>query len=149
MSKAANNIISKSSPLDILLPYQRRWSDDKARFKYALQARQTGKDFASAAEGICDCYWQEVNKDKTIWLIAAPSERQSLESLDKWKDWARAFKLEIAAAEIERENPRNSESLISRSTIVFPNGSRVIAVPGRPDTVRGFSANVLLMLAPV
>ena len=29
-------------------------------------------------------------------------------------------------------------------TIVFPGGSRVIAVPGRPETVRGYSANVLL-----
>jgi phage FluMu gp28-like protein len=28
--------------------------------------------------------------------------------------------------------------------ITFPGGSRVIAVPGKPDTVRGYSANVLL-----
>jgi phage FluMu gp28-like protein len=34
--------------------------------------------------------------------------------------------------------------LLKSVTIVFPRGSRVIAVPGRPDTVRGYSANVLL-----
>jgi phage FluMu gp28-like protein len=36
------------------------------------------------------------------------------------------------------------ESLLKSATITFPHGSRVIAVPGKPDTVRGFSANVLI-----
>jgi phage FluMu gp28-like protein len=66
-----------------------------------------------------------------------------LESFEKWKEWAEAYKLAIEDINEERENPRNSESLIKSATITFPKGSRVIAVPGRPDTVRGFSANVL------
>ncbi len=137
-----SNILVKSSPIDLLLPYQRRLADDDARFKYALQARQTGKDFTSGAEGIRDCMNHERRKDKVNWLIAAPSERQSMESLDKWKEWTSAFKLAVADMQEVREG--NSESLLKSSTIVFPNGSRVIAVPGKPDTVRGFSANLLL-----
>lgn len=143
MSKSPN-ILVKKSPLDLLLPYQRRLADDDARFKYALQARQTGKDFTSGAEGIRDCFLHERRKEKVNWLIAAPSERQSIESLDKWKEWTEAFRLSIADIEEERTDAKNSESLVKSSTIVFPNGSRVMAVPGKPDTVRGFSANILL-----
>jgi len=133
----------KKSPIDLLLPYQRKLADDPARFKFALQARQTGKDFTSGAEGIRDCFLHEKEKKKIDWLIAAPSERQSLESLVKWKDWVEAFKLEIADS-FEERTTKSGESLLKSSTIVFPNGSRVIAVPGHPDTVRGFCANVLL-----
>lgn len=144
LDSTMKNIIVKKSPLDLLLPYQRKLADDEARFKYALQARQTGKDFTSGAEGVRDCFEHERKKEKTDWLIAAPSERQSLESLGKWKEWMEVFNLAIADAIEERMDEKNSESLIKSSTIVFPNGSRVMAVPGKPDTVRGFSANVLL-----
>jgi phage FluMu gp28-like protein len=129
-------------PLDILLPYQRDWATDGSRWKLGLMARQTGKDFGSGAEGAADCWRHELGREKTTWLIAAPSERQSLESLEKWKEWAEAFKLSIAHATEERTG--GSESLLKSASIVFPNGSRVIAVPGKPDTVRGFSANLLL-----
>jgi phage FluMu gp28-like protein len=134
-----------SSPLDLLLSYQRNWKDDDSRFKIGLQARQTGKDFTMAAEGITSIYEKEVQGLKDAgWLLGAPSERQSLESLEKWKEWTQAYKLAIADMIDEREDPRNSESLLKSSTIVFPNGSRVIAVPGKPGTVRGFSMNVAL-----
>lgn len=139
----AFDIHTPVSPRDLLLPYQRTWADDDWRFKVGLQARQTGKDFSSGEEGIRDCFKAELNKDKTGWMIAAPSERQSLESLEKWKEWTEAYKLTIADVIDEREDPRNSESLIKSSTIIFPHGSRVMAVPGKPDTVRGFSMNTL------
>ncbi len=35
------------SPRKLLWPYQRRWVDDTSRFKFALMARQTGKDFCA------------------------------------------------------------------------------------------------------
>jgi phage FluMu gp28-like protein len=141
--KSHLNIHTPLSPRDLLLPYQRAWSDDEARFKIGLQARQTGKDFASGEEGIRDCYRAELENNKTTWLIAAPSERQSMESLSKWKEWTEAYQLAIADVTEEREGNK-SEALLKSATITFPNGSRVIAVPGKPDTVRGFSANLLL-----
>jgi phage FluMu gp28-like protein len=131
-----------SSPRDILFPYQRRWADDASRWKFGLMSRQTGKDFCSAEEGIRDCFMHERNGGKTDWLIAAPSERQSIESLAKWKEWTKAYNLAIA--DIREERQGGSNTLLKSITILFPKGSRVIAVPGRPDTVRGYSANVLL-----
>jgi phage FluMu gp28-like protein len=105
-------------------------------------SRQVGKDFASGYEGIRDINRAERAGEKHDWLIAAPSERQSLESLQKWKDWALAFKASLAGYQEERES--GAQSLLKSATITFPGGSRVIAVPGKPETVRGYSANVLL-----
>jgi phage FluMu gp28-like protein len=129
-------------PNSKLLPYQRRWAEDGSRWKFGLMSRQAGKDFASGNEGIRDILRAEKKGEKRDWLIAAPSERQSMESLGKWKDWAQAFKVSLKGYEEVREG--GGESLLTSATITFPKGSRVIAVPGKPETVRGYSANVLL-----
>lgn len=136
------NIHSVTSPLDLLFGYQRDWVDDASRFKIGLMSRQVGKDFSAGGEGIRDIGWREANGDMTAWMIAAPSERQSLLSLEKWKDWAEAFKLAIDDIDEVREGGR--ETLLKSTTITFPNGSKVVAVPGKPDTVRGDSTNVLM-----
>jgi len=131
-----------AAPGAILFPYQVDWVEDASRWKFGLMARQVGKDFSAGFEGIKECVEADLARKKVTWLIAAPSERQSLESLQKWKDWAEAFKVTIENEEVLRD--RGGESLLKSVTITFPHGSRVIAVPGKPETVRGFSANVLL-----
>jgi hypothetical protein len=129
-------------PLEELLPYQQLWVDDASRWKFGLMARQVGKDFSCAFEGVRECRRAQLERKKIDWLIAAPSERHSLESLQKWRDWAEAFELNLTDYVEEREG--GPDSLLKSATLVFRGGSRVIAVPGKPDTVRGFSANVLL-----
>ena len=116
--------------------------DDHARWKFGLMARQVGKDFASGFEGVVDCALAKAAHRKIDWLIAAPIERQSLEALEKWKEWAQILKISIADHQETRES--GGESLLNAASITFPRGSRVIAVPGKPETVRGFSANVLM-----
>ena len=126
-----------ATPRDFLLPYQRKWVEDKSRFKIGIWSRQTGKDFSSGDEGVEDC----IANPKTTWLIGAPSERQALESLEKWKEWAEAYKFAIGNYTEDRDS---AEALINSATIEWQNGSRAIAVPGKPSTVRGYSANILL-----
>lgn len=125
-------------PRSLLLEYQFGWREDKSRFKCGLMSRQTGKDFSSESEAAEDCH----ARPKTEWMIAAPSERQALDSLDQGKVWAEAFDLKIADYQEQREG--GSETLLKSAEIIFANGSRMRAVPGKPDTVRGRSANLLL-----
>ena len=127
-----------TTPLDLLLPYQAQWVADESRFKAGIWSRQSGKDFSTAAEAVRDA----MIRPKTTWMIAAPSERQAMESLSKCKEWAEAFSVALAAEEIERQDGPNT--LLKSGSITFDNGSRILAVPGRPDTVRGFSANLVL-----
>lgn len=129
------------TPYDLAFPHQRRWAEDRSRFKIGCMSRQVGKDWSASLDGILDICEHEIRKEPTDWLIGAPSERQSLESLDKWKRMAEAYQLVISDYREDRDGP---QALMRSASITFPNGSRVIAVPGKPDTVRGFSANVLL-----
>jgi phage FluMu gp28-like protein len=123
----------------MLLEYQYAYWSDPARFKIGLWSRQTGKDFTSEGEAVADCF----ARPKTEWMVAAPSERQALDSLDKAKEWAEGFDLIIADYQ-ERREGASSQTLLKSAEVIFSNGSRIRAVPGKPDTVRGRSANVLL-----
>ena len=93
-----------ATPLDILLPYQRDWVDDEARFKVGLWARQTGKSFSTAAESVRDCQLR-----KTTWVTLSAGERQALEWLRKATEWAEAYS--VATAGIV-EDRNSSEALL-------------------------------------
>ena len=76
-------------------------------------------------------------------MVGAPSERQALDSLDQAKLWADAWELYVEDFKVEREGA-TSQHLLKSAEIIFSNKARIRAVPGKPDTVRGRSANVLL-----
>lgn len=123
------------NPLEKLLPYQRAWYEDSSRFLAGVWSRQTGKSFATAAIVAASM----IAGANTMWMIAAPSERQSHEALEKVKQWLSAFAVSYAE-ELEALDGMESKA----GAVRLSNGSRCIAVPGKPDTVRGMSANVWL-----
>jgi phage FluMu gp28-like protein len=129
------NPYPKNDPRSLYLEYQFVNAHDRSRFKASLQSRQSGKDFVLQGEAVEDCYLRP-----TKWMFAAPSERQSLGSLEQGKIWAEAFELMIEDFKIEREG--GSQTLLKSAEITFSNGSKMFAVPGRPDTVRGESVNI-------
>jgi phage FluMu gp28-like protein len=124
------------SPLDILLPYQREWTDDASRFKIGVWARQTGKSFSTAGESVTDCLTR-----KTTWVTLSAGERQALEWMLKAREWAEAYKI---ALEDYQELREGAEALLKSAEITWPNGSRLIAIPANPSTARGYSANLTL-----
>ena len=67
-------------------------------------------------------------------LVVSPSERQSREFLRKAKTFARRLRLPI------KKDGDNDVSL------EFPNASRIVGIPGKEETVRGFSALSLLLI---
>jgi phage FluMu gp28-like protein len=133
------NPFPETNPKSQLLQYGFEYWHDPSRFKALNASRQSGKDFNSEGEAAEDCH----RHAKHMWMIAAPSERQSLDSQDQQKLWAEAFGLVIADENIQREGI-HGETLLKSSEIIYSNGSKSVAVPGRPDTVRGKSANVIL-----
>jgi len=139
--------------------YQRRWLNDASRFKIGLWSRQTGKDFCAAAEAVFDCHLNP----GTTWVVLAAGERQALESIAKAKDWARALDLIVAdytenfdagntlpkVVAPSRRGKKNMggrtpTTMLNSAEIKFANNSRFIALPAKPETVRGYSANLIL-----
>ena len=125
-----------TSPVQLLKSFQSRVYRDDSRFIAWIAGRQIGKSFTGAMRAVAKC---DLNP-KHDFLIASPSERQSLEAVEKCRAHVEAFNTAKIAEEIvERDAPG---ALMKSSTIIFENGSRIIAVPGKPDTVRGFSADI-------
>src|SRR3989338_6003047 len=117
-----------------LYPYQRRWVEDESRFKIACKARQVGFTFAAA--------WRVVDRrldipGTTLWLSA--SERQALEAMEH----VRRFAKELGVVGIHEEDFIEG-TLLKQHAVRFPNGSRIVALPANPDTVRGFAGDVVL-----
>lgn len=127
----------KISPLSMLLPYQSRWVQDKARFKIGVWSRQTGKSLSTACESVDDC----IRRAGTTWVCMSAGERQALEWLDKAKEWTEMHQVALEGREEAREN---AEALLKAAEIRFANRSRIIAIPANPSTARGYSCNVVL-----
>jgi Terminase large subunit, T4likevirus-type, N-terminal len=91
--------------------------------------RQWGKSTVAAAKAVHRLY----TRKGCLVLVASPTERQSAELVRKVAEML--AKLGIRA----RGDGDNAISL------VLPNGSRIVGLPGRDGTIRGFS-NVSLLL---
>ena len=121
---------------ELLLPYQRAFVEDAARFKIGLWSRQTGKSFATACEAVLHCLLHP----GTLWVVLSAGERQAIEWMRKARQWAEALRLAVEAYDELREG----QALMTRAEITFANKSRILAIPANPDTARGYSANLVL-----
>lgn len=129
--------ISGDEPIIPLYGYQKRWVSDKSRLKIGLWSRQSGKSFSTSLEAVIDCF-----EKKTDWVFLSAGERQS-------KELIRKAKMHVEAMNIAFEDANNdflgeNGTVYKQLEIIFPNGSRILALPANPDTARGHSANVVL-----
>src|SRR5688572_30564615 len=134
------NITPDTIDLLHLLPYQANFAANNSRFKIGLWARQTGKDHTATAEAVLDCF----HNPGTTWIIVAASERQALESLNKAREWAAILQFGIADYHQAPPNIPYSVARSASTEIKWSNGSRLIALPANPSTIRGYSANLIL-----
>ena len=120
----------------MLLPYQKRWVQDKSRFKIWLAARQIGKSFASTLEAVDDSL-----ERKTLWIHLSSGQRQSLELAEKVKLHLDAYRI---AAEALEDYFFEGEERYTQLEYRLPNGSRHLFLPANPATARGYSGNLNL-----
>ncbi|WP_299427132.1 terminase family protein [uncultured Meiothermus sp.] len=120
----------------MLLPYQKRWVEDRSRFKIWLAARQIGKSFAATLETVDDSVQR-----KTLWIHLASGQRQTLELAEKVKLHLDAY--QIAAKALE-DTFFDGEQRVTQFEYRLPNGSRHLFLPANPATARGYSGNLNL-----
>jgi hypothetical protein len=92
--------------------------------------RQWGKSTIVALKAV----HRSLFRPESMILVVSPSERQSREFLRKAKRFVSRLKIPI------RGDGDNQVSL------QLPNGSRLVGIPGKEETVRGFSAVSLLLI---
>jgi phage FluMu gp28-like protein len=125
--------------IDLLLGFQRKAASTVARFLILLWSRQTGKGYTTsfvASRGA------EI-EPRSNWLIVAPTERQSLETLDKCKNWIKAAHLSVSETE-EEFDALEKGAKIKAKVIVLSNGSKIYALPGKPASLRGFTGYLVI-----
>ena len=93
-------------------------------------SRQWGKSTITAAKAVHQAY----TKPESLVVVLSPSARQSGEFLRKAGSFLR--KLNI--------RPRGDGD--NEISLLFPNGSRIVGLPGMESTVRGFSAVSLMLI---
>lgn len=125
----------------LFFPYQQKWISNDSRFKVGMFARQTGKTFGTTFELARDCQLADIDGRRTRWVILSRGERQAKEAIEEGvKRHCQAMGAIIKSSEVEWRG----EAIYRAMEVVFPNGSRITALPANPDTARGFSANVFL-----
>lgn len=114
----------------MLLPYQRRWIEDRASVKVWTASRQIGKSFSLSLEAVMEAY-----AGRSDNLILSSSERQAQEVMAKVRKHLRYLSARSGLLRPLKE---------TREEITLSTGSRIISLPANPSTVRGFSGNVYL-----
>ncbi len=127
-----------------LLPYQQKCFLDQSRFIVIMWARGCRKTFTLTLKIVDDCFVQEAMGNRTTWVILSRGERQAKEALEEVKRHCRAYRM--AASEIAESVfvSEDGQRRYKQFEVIFPLGSRIIALPANPDTARGYTANVLL-----
>jgi hypothetical protein len=92
--------------------------------------RQWGKSTLTAVKAVHNAMYAE----GSVTLVVSPSQRQSGEFVRKASQFVRRLGLRV------RGDGDNAISLL------FPNGSRIVGLPGTEATIRGFSAVSLLLI---
>ena len=93
-------------------------------------SRQWGKSTVTAVKALHRAWCEP----RSLVLVASPSGRQSGEFLRKVSSFVRAL----------RVRPRGDGD--NEISLLLPNGSRIVGLPGRESTVRGFSNPSLLLI---
>jgi hypothetical protein len=93
-------------------------------------ARQCGKSTVTAVMAVERAYTEA----ESLTLVVSPSARQSGEFLRKAARFARKLG-------VSRKGDGDNEM-----SMLFPNGSRIVGLPGNEGTIRGFSAVNLLLV---
>jgi hypothetical protein len=93
-------------------------------------SRQWGKSTVTGVKALHMAMFRE----KTLVVVVSPSLRQSQEFVKKTEDllWRLQMK------------PRRDGG--NRASLVFPNGSRIVGLPGTEGTIRGYSAASLVVV---
>ncbi len=112
-------------------PWQRGVLNADARQSILLCSRQSGKSTVAAALAV----HQAAYTPGSLVLLLSPSLRQSQELYRKVRD---------VHAALSADAPQPAEESALR--LELANGSRIISLPGKEATVRGFSGVALLIV---
>ncbi len=132
----------QTEPLEIFLPYQKKWLEDKSDLKIIEKNRRCGISWTDSADSVLDAapahgwsntYYMSFNKDNC---------RQYIEDAGEW-----AKKLGYAVSGVEEvEEPLldDPDKSITTYRITFSSGAEIMGLPGVSRSLRSKQGNVVI-----
>ncbi|MDE5898009.1 MAG: hypothetical protein K2H09_01910 [Treponemataceae bacterium] len=132
---------ASGDPLELFLPYQKEWLEDRSGLKVIEKSRRCGISWTDAIDSVLDAapthgwsntYYMSFNKDNC---------RQYIEDAGEW-----ARKLGYAASDIIEEEALldDPDKSITTYRIVFASGAEITGLPGVPRSLRSKQGNVVI-----
>lgn len=128
-------------PNDVLLPYQKRWIEDKSIVKIAEKSRRTGLTWAEAADDVLTAASAKSAGGRNCFYVGSTKE-MAREFIDACAMWAKVFN--EAASEIREEIMTDEDKDILTFVIYFASGFKVQALSSNPRNLRGLQGNVTI-----
>ena len=120
-----------TSLLDLAFPYQRKVILDKSKVKVLNFSRQIGKSWTAAYLATQKC----LMKDNALVVYLSTGQRAADEALKTCRKFGDAVK-------VLSDNAMSYSS--NASCITYSNGSRIMSLPGKPESCRGWSVDLLV-----
>ena len=120
-----------TSLLDLALPYQKKVILDNSKVKILNFSRQIGKSWTAAYLATQKC----LMKQNGLVIYLSTSQRAADESLKTCKKFGDAIKV-LSDGKITYDS--------TASCITYSNGSRIMTLPGKPESCRGWTVDLLV-----
>lgn len=126
---------------DILLPYQKKWLEDKAPVKVVEKSRRIGLTWAQALDDVLQAATS--GRDGMDVLYISFNQDMTREYIDTCADWAK--KLQVVAGKVNEDVFRDGdEREIKAFRIDFASGHKILALSNRPSNLRGKQGRVVI-----
>lgn len=117
--------------IDLALPYQKDVIMDSSKVKALNFSRQIGKSWTAAFLATKKC----LSRPNSLVLYLSTGMRAASEALKTCMKFGEAI----------MSLSRKSITYSANSTcLTFSNGSRIMSLPGRPESCRGWTADLLI-----
>lgn len=127
--------------MNVFLPYQSRWIEDKARVKVWEKSRRVGASYGEAADSALQAAKsREAGGQSTYYL--SYNKEMTQQFIKDCGHWARLFNL--AAGEMEELVLRDEDKDITVYRIRFASGFDVWGLPSEPRSLRSKQGRVII-----
>lgn len=126
---------------ELFLPYQKRWLNDKSRYKLSRKSRRTGFTWVQAFEDVKDASTLKIKgRHCDVWFSSADNSA-GIEYIRYCADWAKAINISFKdiGEKIIDENYG-----IKAHSLEFESGARITALSSNPRAFRSKGGKVVL-----
>lgn len=126
---------------NVLLPYQKKWLEDKAQVKVVEKSRRIGLTWAQALDDVLQAATS--GRDGMDVLYISFNQDMTREYIDTCAEWAK--KLQVVAGKVNEDVFRDGdEREIKAFRIDFASGHKILALSNRPSNLRGKQGRVVI-----